>query len=202
MIFTTWRRRTRSYLGPQKTPRPEDQGLDRWEGTPEENAALIKVAMQQMGAAPVGIVRLDENTRKLIYSVDQDGKRIIFDDVEQGYEDEDNASSPIEPNGYRLRGQMSDIALRRAPTKIAQITTEETYQRGLMIQNNAQEFLRALGYQGLGEATLTVGHRPRFRCLSRTWRVISADPRDHPEFGPMVRIFKLVTDLPLAPDTH
>ena len=192
----------RSFVGPQTTPRPQDLGLDRWEGTPEENAALIKVAMQQMGAALVGIVRLDENTRKLIYSVDQDGKPIIFDDVEQGYEDEDKRVIPNKAQWVIVYAvQMSDIALRRAPTKIAQITTEETYQRGLMIQNNAQEFLRALGYQGLGEATLNgLGIAPAFAVLaglgelSRLNRVIT------PEFGPMVRIFKLVTDLPLAPD--
>ena len=95
---------------------------------------------------------------------------------------------------------MSDIALRRAPTKIAQITTEEAYQRGLIIQNNAQEFLRALGYQGLGEVTLNgLGIAPAFAVLAGLGE-LSRLNRYHTEFGPMVRIFKLITDLPLAPD--
>ena len=193
----------RSFLGPQQAPRPQDEGLARWEGTPEENAAMLKVAMQQMGAATIGIVRLDENTRKLIYSVDPDGKRLVFEDVEQGYEDDEKRVIPNSAQWVIVYTvQMSDIALKRAPTKIAQITTEETYQRGLMIQNNVQEFLRALGYQGLGEATLNgLGIAPAFAVLaglgelSRLNRVIT------PEFGPMVRIFKLVTDLPLEPDS-
>jgi epoxyqueuosine reductase len=193
----------RSFLGPQLAPRPQDDGLDRWIGTPEENTAMLKVAMQQMGAATVGIVRLNDNTRKLIYSVDPDGKRIEFEDTEEGYEDDEKRVIPNHAQWVVVYTvQMSDIAMKRAPTKIAQITTNETYQRGLMIQNNLQEFLRGLGYQGYGEATLNgLGIAPAFAVLaglgelSRLNRVIT------PEFGPMVRIFKFITDLPLEPDT-
>lgn len=192
----------RSFLGSQRAPRPEDLQVPRWEGTPEENARMLKVAMQQMGAATVGIVHLDDRTRKLIYSVDPDGKQLVFEDVEQAYED---ATRRVIPNHAEwvvvYTVQMSDIAMRRAPTRIAQITTTETYQRGLMIQNNVQEFLRGLGYQGLGEAVLNgLGIAPAFAVLgglgelSRLNRVIT------PEFGPMVRIFKFITDLPLEPD--
>lgn len=192
----------RSFLGPQQASRPQDRGLPRWQGTPHENAALLKVAMRQLGAAIVGVVRLNENTRKLIYSVDPDGKKLVFADVEQASEDEDKRVIPNRAQWVVVYAvQMSDIALKRAPTKIAQITTEETYQRGLMIQNNTQEFLRALGYQGLGEATLnSLAIAPAFAVLaglgelSRLNRVIT------PEYGPMVRIFKLITDLPLEPD--
>ena len=192
----------RTFLGPQQAPRPEDMGLERWQGTPHENAAMLKVAMRQMGASTVGIVELNERTRKLIYSVDRDGKEIVFDHVDHGYEDNDKRVIP-----YRARWvvvytvQMSDIAMKRAPTKIAQVTTSETYQRGLSIQNNTQEFLRGLGYQGLGEAVLNgLGISPALAVmaglgeLSRLNRVIT------PEYGPMVRIFKLITDLPLEPD--
>ena len=192
----------RSYLGPQRAPRPEDMGVARWDAPAEENARLLKVAMQQMGAAMVGIVELDERTRKLIYEVDNDGKRIEFENVEQAYEDHEKRVIPYSARWVVVYAvQMSDIAIRRAPTKIAQMSTSDTYLRALMIQNNVQEFLRGLGYQGLGEAENNgLGIAPAFAVLaglgelSRLNRVIT------PEFGPMVRIFKLVTDLPLAPD--
>ncbi|MAU12506.1 MAG: reductive dehalogenase [Anaerolineaceae bacterium] len=192
----------RTFLGPQQAPRPQDEGLEPWHGTPEENAAMVKVALHQMGAALVGFVKLDDNTRKLIYSVDHDGKQIIFDDVEQAYEDDDKRVIPNKAQWVIVYAvQMSDLAMKRAPTKIAQTTTRESYQRGLMIQNNAQEFLRGLGYQGMGEAALNgLGIAPALAVmaglgeLSRLNRVIT------PEYGPMVRIFKMVTDLPLAPD--
>lgn len=192
----------RSFLGAGLAPTPKDLGVSRWEGTYEENSRLLKVAMQQMGAASVGIVELDERTRKLIYGVDNDGKRIEFENIEHAYEDDEKRVIPFSARWVVVYTvQMSDIAIKRAPTKIAQMTTSETYQRGLMIQNNVQEFLRGLGYQGLGEANLNgLGIAPAFAVLaglgelSRLNRVIT------PEFGPMVRIFKLVTDLPLAPD--
>ena len=192
----------RSFLGPRQSPRPEDLGVDRWDATPEENARLLKVAMQQMGAATIGIVELDERTRKLIYSVDNDGKRIEFENVELAYEDEAKRVIPFAARwAVVYTVQMSDLAIKRAPTKIAQMATTETYQRGLMIQNNVQEFLRGLGYQGLGEAEMNgLGIAPALAVmaglgeLSRLNRVVT------PEFGPMVRVFKLITDLPLVPD--
>ena len=192
----------RTFRGPQRSPRPEDLGVERWHGTPEENTRILKIAMRQMGAATIGVVQLDDRTRKLIYSVDPDGKRIEFEDVEQGYESAEKRVIPYRAEWLVVYTvQMSDIAMKRAPTKIAQLTTRESYQRGLMIQNNTQEFLRGLGYQGLGEAVINgLGIAPAFAVLgglgelSRQNRVIT------PEFGPMVRIFKLVTDLPLEAD--
>lgn len=192
----------RSFLGPQQAPRPADRGQAIWQGTPHENTAMLKFAMRQMGAATVGVVELDERTRKLIYSVDRDGKPIVFEDVERAYEDDNKRVIPYQARwAVVFTVQMSEIAMKRAPTKIAQITTGETYQRGLSIQNNTQEFLRGLGYQGLGEAVLNgLGISPALAVmaglgeLSRLNRVIT------PEYGPMVRIFKLITDLPLEPD--
>jgi epoxyqueuosine reductase len=192
----------RSLLGPQRAPTPHELGVERWEATPEENTALLKTAMWQMGAATVGIVELNANTRKLIYAVDPDGKPIVFENGETAYEDEEKRVIPYNARWVVVYTvQMSDIALKRAPTKIAHASTTETYQRGLMIQNNLQEFLRGLGYQGIGEATQNgLGIAPAFAVLgglgelSRLNRVVT------PEYGPMVRIFKFITDMPLALD--
>ncbi|WP_119072649.1 reductive dehalogenase [Aggregatilinea lenta] len=192
----------RSFLGAQRALTPEQRGVPRWEGTPDEAAHIVKVALRQMGAASVGIVHLDERTRKLIYAVDADGKRIEFEDVEQAYE---TAQKRVIPNRAEwvivYAVQMSEDALRRAPTKIAEFGTQSAYQRGLLIQNGLQEFLHGLGYQGLGEVVLNgLGISPALAVmgglgeLSRQNRVIT------PEYGPMVRLFKLVTDLPLAAD--
>ncbi len=192
----------RSFLGTQAVPRPQDMGVPRWEAEPEENTRILKIAMQQMGAAAIGVVELNEQTRKLIYRVDNDGKEIVFDNVPEAYEDADKRVIPYAARWAVVYAvQMSETAIKRAPTKIAQMTTSETYQRGLLIQNNVQEFLRGLGYQGLGEASLNgLGIAPAFAVLgglgelSRLNRVVT------PEFGPMVRLFKLVTDLPLVAD--
>lgn len=192
----------RSFLGPQRAQRPEDLGLAQWEGTPAENTRFLKVAMQQMGAATVGVVELNENTRKLIYEVDNDGKQLVFENIAEAYEDDEKRVIPYKARWVIVYAvQMSDIAMRRAPTKIAQMTTREAYQRGLMIQNNVQEFLRGLGYQGLGEAQLNgLGIAPAFAVLSGLGELSRLNRVITPEFGPMVRMFKLITDLPLEPD--
>lgn len=192
----------RSFLPPMTVPTPEMRGVPRFSGSEEEAARIVKVAMRHMGAATVGFLRLDERTRKLFYSVDPDGKALVFADVDEPAETETERIIPNRAQWaivYTI--QMSAAAMRRAPTKIAEMTTELSYQRGLLIQNNLQAFLRGLGYIGLGEATQNaLGIAPALAVmaglgeLSRQNRVIT------PEFGPMVRIFKMITDLPLAVD--
>ena len=39
---------------------------------------MVRAAFRHQGAATVGFIKLDDNTRKLIYSVDPDGKQFDF----------------------------------------------------------------------------------------------------------------------------
>ncbi len=193
---------SQSFLGPQKAATPEERGVPRWEGTPDEAARIVRAAMRHIGAAQVGFVELDENTRRLIYSVDPDGKKMIFTDDPVASEDDE---ARYIPNSCKYAivylVQMSEETLKRAPTELASQTTSLTYLRGRQIQGSTQEFLRTLGYQCLGESsTNALGIAPAFGVmaglgeLSRLNRLIS------PEYGPMVRVFKMLTDLPVATD--
>ncbi|MDT8304676.1 MAG: reductive dehalogenase [Anaerolineae bacterium] len=192
----------RSYLGPQEAKTPEDRGVPKWSGSPEEAARIIRAAMRHFGAATVGFIELDERTRKLIYDVDPDGKKLIFTDEKEAYETEDARYIPNDCKyviAYTV--QMSQETMRRCPTVTGSQTTSLAYSRGEIIQASTQEFLRGLGYQCLGESsTNALGIAPAFGVmaglgeLSRLNRVIT------PEFGPMVRVFKLLTDLPVATD--
>jgi epoxyqueuosine reductase len=193
---------SRHFLGPQQTLTPADRGVSRWEGSPDDAARLLRVAMRHFGAASVGFVELNENTRKLIYSHDPDGKELVFSAADEAAETETTRLIPEKARWVIVYTvQMSEETLKRAPTMIAQQNTEMAYGRGLQIQNKTQEFLRGLGYQCLGEATSNaLGIAPAFAVmaglgeLSRLNRVIT------PEYGPMVRIFKMITDLPVTPD--
>lgn len=191
-----------SFLGLQQAPTPEERGVPQWRGTPEDASSAVKAALRHMGAATVGIVELDERTRKLIYAVDTDGKAVEFEETPLGYETDDRR---VIPYGHRwaivYTVQMSEETLKRAPTMTGAQTTMLAYSRGLSIQLTAQEFLRGLGYQALGPpAVNALGIAPALAVmgglgeLSRLNRVVT------PEYGPMVRIFFLITDLPLAPD--
>ena len=192
----------RSYLGPQKTATPEDRGVPKWQGSPEEAARIIRAAMRHFGAATIGFHELTDDTRKLIYAVDPDGKELIFTDDQEASETEEARYIPNSCKyviSYTV--QMSTETMRRCPTPLASQTTTLAYRRGETIQASTQEFLRGLGYQCLGESsTNALGIAPALAVyaglgeLSRLNRLIT------PEFGPMVRVFKLLTDLPVATD--
>jgi hypothetical protein len=55
-------RTSKSFLGPQQAKTPEELGVPKWTGTPEEASQMITVAMRHMGAATVGFVELETNT--------------------------------------------------------------------------------------------------------------------------------------------
>lgn len=191
-----------SFLGPQKAKTPEEWGVPKWSGTPEEAARMVRSALRHIGAAMVGFVELDDNTRKLIYSYDPDGKELIFTDDEEPSETDTARYIPNKAKWVIVYlVQMSEETLKRAPTVLASQTTGLAYLRGRQIQNSLQEFLRGLGYMGLGESsTNALGIAPAFGVLAGLGELSRLNRLITPEFGPMVRVFKVVTDLPLATD--
>jgi epoxyqueuosine reductase len=153
----------KSFLGPQKAKTPEERSVPVWTGTPDEGARVLRAAMRHFGAATVGFFELDDNTRKLVYGFDPDGKELIFTDDLVASE---NETTRFIPNSCKYcmvyTVQMSQETMRRSPTVTGSQTTSLAYKRGETIQASAQEFLRGLGYQGLGESTTNaLGlHRP------------------------------------------
>lgn len=190
------------YLGPQTAETPEELGVPKWEGSPEEASKMIRAAMRHFGAGQVTFLELDENTRKLLYSHDPDGKELIFTDEEEAYETEDARYIPDKCKYVIVWSvQMSLETLRRAPTHTACQTTLGAYGRSRRIQGLTQEFLRGLGYQCLGEASINgLGISPALAVMSGMGELSRLNRVITPEYGPMVRIFKLLTDLPVAPD--
>jgi reductive dehalogenase len=63
-----------------------------------------------------------------------------------------------------------------------------------------QEFLRSLGYMSIGEATNNaLGITPAFGVMAGLGELSRYNRLLTPEYGPMVRAFKVLTDLPVAP---
>lgn len=192
----------KSFLGPQKAATPEDRGVPKWTGTPDEAAKVLRAAMRHFGAATVGFIELDDNTRKLIYGHDPDGKELVFSDDPVASE---NETTRFIPNSCKYcmvyTVQMSQETMRRSPTVTGSQTTTLAYKRGETIQASAQEFLRGLGYQGLGESsTNALGIAPALGVMAGLGELSRLNRLITPEFGPMIRVFKLLTDLPVAVD--
>jgi reductive dehalogenase len=192
----------RSFIGPQKAKTPEDLGVPKWEGSPEEAAMVVTAALRHLGAATVGFVELDTNTtEKLIYSHDPDGVELRIEDAEQPEETEEYRLIPKKARwAVVYTVQMSEETMTRCPTPIGSMTTSLTYRRSQNIQERLQEFLRGLGYMGIGEAsTNALGIAPAFGVMAGLGELSRLNRLVTPEYGPMVRVFKLLTDLPLAP---
>lgn len=144
----------RSFVGPQNAATPEERGVPQWEGTPEEAAKVVRAAMRHMGAAQVGFVELDENTKKLIHVVDPDGKRVEFEDVAEAYETDEKRAIPNKAKLVIVFSVQHSIETSmRAPAVIGDQTVSLGYLRGEQVQASTQEFIRGLGYQCLGEAS-------------------------------------------------
>jgi epoxyqueuosine reductase len=193
-----------SFLGNTKIVTPKERGLENWKGTPEEAAKMLRVVMRHLGAAHVAFVPLDEKTQKLIYSVDPDGKEIILENsAGEPKETEKQRIIPIQRFKWFMvwTVQMSEETLKRAPAPLGAATTAMTYTEGVQMNNQMQDFLRGIGYWGLAESSLNalaiapaLGVMGGLGEMSRLNRMIS------PEFGPMVRVFKMIIDLPVATD--
>jgi epoxyqueuosine reductase len=189
-----------SFLGPNaKTP--DEAGIARWEGTPEENSEMITAALRSFGAATVGFVELDENTEKLIYAIDPDGKEVVFSDQSEPEETETQRLIPRDARWViTWTVQMSTETMSRCPTPLGASTTAWTYAVNRAIQGRIQSFLKGIGYYGLGEAqTNALGIAPAFGVMAGLGELSRLNRLITPEYGPMVRVFKLVTNLPVAP---
>ncbi|MBK8027222.1 MAG: reductive dehalogenase [Chloroflexi bacterium] len=193
---------TQSFLGPDNVMKPEENGLAPWTGSPEDASEMIRAALRAFGAATVGFVELDENTEKLIYAIDPDGKELVIS--EEAEVAEETETQRIIPKAARWvivwTVQMSQEGMMRSPTPVGAATTAMSYAIGRATQSRLQGFLRGIGYYGLGEAqTNALGIAPGFGVLAGLGELSRLNRMISPEYGPMVRVFKMITNLPVAP---
>lgn len=190
-----------SLLGPA-VETPATRGVEPFQVSKEEAARVIRVAMRMFGAAQVGFVELTERTKKLIYSLDRDGKEIVFNNVERAVETETQRIIPEKARwviAYTVR--MSAENMKYAPSMISTQDSYSGYSRGRYIQNHTQAFISGLGYQCIGQVPLNgLGITPAFSVLAGHGEMSRLNRMITPEYGPMVRTFMLITDLPVAVD--
>lgn len=192
------------FAGPQKVLTPMARGVPRWQGTPEEASAMVAAALRFLGASSVGFMEIDpKTTQKIFYSIDSDGKKLEFEDVDAPYE---NDQKRVIPNKARWMvvwtNQWSKETVNRTPTALGNAGPAMAYDLRLGVQRRAQEFLRGLGYMGIGahnNSGETQGPAPAFGVMAGLGELSRVNRLLTPEFGPHVRVGKIITDLPLAP---
>jgi epoxyqueuosine reductase len=202
-----------TFLGPQTTQTPEQLGVPRFEGTPEDNARMIRAFLRFHGAALVGFVELERNTtEKLLYSYDsksswpwgnsERGRPFILADVDKPLEQDGALVIPNKARWiivYTLR--MSDEVMRWAPTQLSLRSTYVMYNLRTLIQGQLQNFLRGLGYMGIGATGPfnSLGTSVGFAVMAGLGEQCRVMHLMTPEYGLRQRVFVLATDMPLDP---
>jgi epoxyqueuosine reductase len=176
---------------------PEELGVPRHEGDPQENARIIRRVARQFGASRVGVTGLD---KRHVYLYDCDGKEIVFEPVDQPYENETKRVIP-EKCRYTIvmLVSMPAEAFACAPFPVASMVPVLSYNRMEQLTGAVAEFIRGLGYVAIPSLNDTAVNAP-FALEAGLGEICRMDKIMHPEFGPLVRISKVFTDLPLELD--
>lgn len=176
---------------------PERLGVRRFDDSPQDSARIIKHAGVQFGAARVGITGLD---KRHIYSRDCDGKEIVFEEVDQPYETDGKRVIP-EKCRYVIVFllHMPYDAFNCAPDPVGSMVPLFTYTRIDLLLGHMAEFIRALGYTAIPSANDTAPNGP-FAIEAGLGEQCRADKVISPDLGTMVRLCKIITDLPLELD--
>jgi len=173
---------------------PEEFGVPRYEGTPEENSRMLRVAGRILGASDMGFVKLDERTKKLLYG------NIIFEDVEEGYGDPDRHVSVLPNKDLWVICAVIPQALNHYTDRMSWGNSNTAaYSRAGIYSNRIKTFLHGLGYQHYGGGTGSVGRAVGFGVMSGLAEYGRPGIMVSPQFGTNFRTVMLtVTDLPLA----
>nr|UZH91622.1 reductive dehalogenase [uncultured bacterium] len=185
---------------------PEIYGVPRWEGTPEENATMMRSVIRWAGGGTVGFGKVDDKTVKFINSDAEPlapglpPQQIVFEDSEKGYQ---VPGKQVIPNKCRyvittaVREQLDTS--RYSPTLVSAAECTKGYSQVAITAIRVMTFLRGIGYTsvsgGFGGTwynNIAWGVMTGLGELSRMKEMIT------PETGPIIRLtLAFWTDLPL-----
>lgn len=165
---------------------------------PDVAARDVKAAARHFGTAITGITTID---KRLINTMHSSGRPIVFEDTDMPYSDEEKF---VIPNSFKyaitLANRMAFEAHMRTPSAISSGATRQGYSSMAWVSGNLAEFIRGLGYHAIPMkndfcSTVAFGVLSGVGELGRTNRLVT------PEYGPLVRLSTVLTDLPLAVDS-
>jgi epoxyqueuosine reductase len=176
---------------------PQELGVPRYEGDPKEAAEIVKHAAINFGACRVGITGLD---KRHIYQYSCEGKEIVFEPVEEPYETKEKRVIP-EKCKYTvvMLLQMSREDFSLVPLHVGSHVPILTYMRIDLLTAAVADFIRGLGYTALPSANDTACNVP-FALEAGLGELGRTDRLINPDFGSLIRICKVFTDLPMELD--
>ena len=177
-------------------------GVDAWKGSREEAAKMVKRVARFFGAQLVGVVPLN---KQYIYShawwKDGAHKEIVFADVDKPEETEAQMVIPEKMRWVIVMGIPMDVDMMDyTPSPLGCAETRITYSKIGLIVSGVAEFLRGIGYNAIPSINdlglnVPMAIDAGFGEQGRNGKLIS------PQFGPSMRLCKVITDLPMDRDT-
>ncbi|MDX1601327.1 MAG: reductive dehalogenase [Anaerolineales bacterium] len=170
----------------------------RYEAPPAIAARDVKAAARLFGSA---ITRVAELDRRLIHANHSNMRPIVFEDTEMPYSDDEKYVIPSRFNRVVvLAVRQSPETYARSPSPIGSAAVGIGYSEMSWTAGMVAEFIRGLGYHAIPAknsfaSTVAYAVISGVGELARTNRVVT------PEYGGLVRLALVFTDLPLAIDS-
>ncbi len=172
---------------------PEEMGLPKWSGSPEEASEMVEAAAIHLGAAQVGFTYLEP--RFLAHNVEIDPS---VEKIKTSPEGKILVSEKLK-YVIMLAGQAPMEAMKYAPSQIGDMADRKSYEDRQMAWFRIMNFIKGLGYKaypipGIMSPGIPFGLMAGLGEIGRMNRIIS------PLYGGAIRIEGIITDLPLALD--
>ncbi|PPD58153.1 reductive dehalogenase [Dehalogenimonas etheniformans] len=201
-------------FGRKKVKTPEQLGVPKWTGTPEEGFKMLRAAMVFFGAMDFGAEELNKNLVGLsgdnptVGDYNKEPKSSTIKPIVFANQPTFTWSGPTDnittiPDGIQLHSISylipHDLELnRRRPTKLGQ-TAQTRYRMRRETTTCTQDFIHGLGYQSMADVP--------YRCMpsgaSAVLTGLAENSRHsimaiNPTYGAYGGLFDMLTDLPLA----
>lgn len=191
-----------SLNGPEKGKTPEDMEVPKWSGSQEEAARMLRSAIHFFGAPKTGFLEFDDRV-KTIGRED----RMRYENVDKAYMDGSTYVLPTSATSVIvsvLRQPITQTQFQGGPEEDEidhyppmQCGSHIGYGFRNLIRARIQEFLRTLGYLGIGGVLY---YNVGAGMLAGTSELGRLNHAITPEWGPMIRAnLDIITDLPLPP---
>ncbi|MEL7563042.1 reductive dehalogenase [Dehalogenimonas sp. 4OHTPN] len=199
---------TISFMGLQSAKTPEQMGVPKWQGSPEENSKMLRAAARFYGMGTVGFAEIDQKVKdKLVREYDKAAahQKYVFEDVPLGYEAKDKLVFPSSVPLYDMAflHPLSKEMFRTTPSSdIASAGNSIRYSQWSIVQTRLQQFARMLGYQIYGYTTPVCGAIPTIATNTLTGLVEGGRNNGvciSPEYGTVTGAFSVVMDIPVEP---
>ncbi|MEL7561879.1 MAG: reductive dehalogenase [Dehalogenimonas sp.] len=190
---------------------PQMLGVPRWEGTPEDNARMMRSVFQHFGAAEVSFGEIIEGkTKKLINLSTTDwgpNMRIMFEDVDKAYVVDDGkdlaTGKMVIPNRCKsvivFKIRQSQEMTKKGNSYIARSGSNKAYDQLAITNYRVKAFLNGIGYEAMSGGTFGITcARPGWGALFGMGELARSMQMIAPTEGPVMRATAImVTDLPL-----